>query len=144
MNETLIFSIDFLKTPTRYQTSWKYVQWSWVVPCGRADRQRHGEDISCFSKFCEYSWLWRYSCVCMCMCMCVCVCVSVCVCVCLSVCVCACVSVHVCMCLCMRVHVCMYVCVCVTRITVTALPDVTQGKLVHTWQYGFVTCWFSL
>jgi len=37
LNETLIFSIDLWKI-LRYQISWKSVQWSWVVPCGRTDR----------------------------------------------------------------------------------------------------------
>jgi hypothetical protein len=53
-NETWIFSINFSKkNPSKYQISWKSVQWepSWTMPTDRHDKaKRH------FSQFCESAY----------------------------------------------------------------------------------------
>ena len=68
LKEISIFSINVLKI-LRYQTSWKSVQWSWVVPCGRTDRQT--DMMKLIVAFHNFANVPDYEGIHMCVCVCV-------------------------------------------------------------------------
>jgi len=52
----LEFTLQIFEKIIRYQISWKSVHWAPSYSMRTDGADRHDEDNSCFSKFCERAW----------------------------------------------------------------------------------------